>query len=339
MRPCVFVACSRERLELSYAIQEELEYEAEVTLWPQSSVKPSGYTLDHLLEVLHHFDFGVFLLTPDDETDIRGEKFKVTRDNVILELGMFVGRLGRDRCFILSPRGETKLRIPSDILGIETLSFDNNRSDGNWRAALGPAVNRIRKAIRKHGNLGLPKEPELIPPQRKQGVSKIERDQLETNISKVTESLGKSDQSCLLMIDIDRFTAINRWYGSEIGDQIIHEIYEIILRFFEGRFVCRLGGDQFVVCLVGTSATKAMDEAGQLVQEIKQFDWPNFAPNLFVTVSIGVAPFKHGRDIDEWIVRAIHGVLNAKKAGGARVSKGPTDIPYYLRVRYELMLS
>jgi hypothetical protein len=76
--------------------------------------------------------FAVVLLTPDDIGGSRdGEQRPRTRQNVILELGYFVGRLGRERVCALK-RGD--LEIPSDFGGVVYETFD---ASAGWKLALG----------------------------------------------------------------------------------------------------------------------------------------------------------------------------------------------------------
>lgn len=151
MKPKVFIGSSRESLETAYALQENLEREAEVTVWNQGIFEPSKYALESLTSLLETFDFGIFVFAADDVLRLRGEDFQVARDNVVFELGLFVGRLGKERNFVVMPRTSDGFHFPTDLLGLTPVMFDPDRQDGNVSAALGPACNKVSKMIRKFG--------------------------------------------------------------------------------------------------------------------------------------------------------------------------------------------
>jgi len=71
---------------------------------------------------------------------MRGKDNGAVRDNVLFELGLFIGRLGKDRNFIILPKGyEENLHRPTDLLGLTPALYEPNRQDENLQAALGPA--------------------------------------------------------------------------------------------------------------------------------------------------------------------------------------------------------
>jgi predicted nucleotide-binding protein len=91
-----------------------------------------GRTVMEKVEAHGDVGFAVVLLTPDDEGCMRGGTLEPrARQNVLLELGYFLGRLGRDKVCALK-RGTVE--IPSDFAGVVWESMD---SGNNWKQALG----------------------------------------------------------------------------------------------------------------------------------------------------------------------------------------------------------
>jgi len=150
MKPAVFIGSSSEGLDLTFAIQENLAVDAKATVWNQGVSEPSKWTLEALEEGLDQFQFGVFVFSQDDLLTLWKEQDSALRDNVLFELGLFVGRLGREQTFIVIPKDASDFRLPTDLLGLSTLTFDSKRRDRNLSAALGPTCHRIVEAMAKH---------------------------------------------------------------------------------------------------------------------------------------------------------------------------------------------
>jgi hypothetical protein len=149
MRQRVFIGSSSESLEIARAIEANLSKDHEPTVWDEGIFELSKDTLSGLLDRLDASDAAVFVLAPDDVLMLRNQKFDTARDNVVFELGLFIGRLGRDRTYFVVPRNHETLRLPSDLLGLVAADYDDARSDGNWDAAVSPACTRINSAIKK----------------------------------------------------------------------------------------------------------------------------------------------------------------------------------------------
>jgi predicted nucleotide-binding protein len=91
-----------------------------------------GRTVIEKIEAHGDVGFAVVLLTPDDEGRAKGGKLAPrARQNVILELGYFICRLGRSRICALK-RGDVEL--PSDFGGVVYEPFD---ASGGWKQKLG----------------------------------------------------------------------------------------------------------------------------------------------------------------------------------------------------------
>lgn len=146
-RPRVFIGSSTEGLQLAHVIQTLLEYDVDAEIWNQGTVFGLGdATLEALERAVLEYDFGIFVFTPDDELNSRDQIRPVARDNVVFELGLFVGKLTRRRAFVVHPFGKS-ITLPSDLAGLTTATYDPSKT--NLTAALGPTVQRIREAVQR----------------------------------------------------------------------------------------------------------------------------------------------------------------------------------------------
>ncbi len=148
-KPTVFIGSSHEGLDAARKVMVQLSDVADVTLWTDGVFPPTQGFLQSLINALERFDFAVFVFTPDDKTYSRGNDENSPRDNVTFELGLFMGRLGPTRVFVV--RSNEPLRILSDFSGVTMLKYDAKRSDGNMTAALAVPCDPIRDAIRDLG--------------------------------------------------------------------------------------------------------------------------------------------------------------------------------------------
>lgn len=147
----VFIGSSAEKIEYIEAVQLNLKPEKDlnVVCWHQGVFKISEYALTSLTNELMEASFGIFFLSDDDYVRIRKKEYKTVRDNVLFELGMFLGALGLERTYIIVPSGgDYEFRIPSDLKGINTTSYDVIQAIENLDAALGPACTEIKRKIR-----------------------------------------------------------------------------------------------------------------------------------------------------------------------------------------------
>lgn len=144
-KPVVFIGSSSEGEKIAYAIQENLEKDADVYVWTQGVFELGSSYLESLIKELDKADFAILVLTEDDITISRNQQTVSPRDNVLFELGLFMGRLGRDRSFFVYDKNKN-IKLPSDLLGITGAAFTMQQS-GNLNASLGAACNKMRTAI------------------------------------------------------------------------------------------------------------------------------------------------------------------------------------------------
>lgn len=143
----MFIGSSVEGKRIAEIIQESLEYDVDSTVWHQGVFGLSGGTLETLVNTLDEYDFATLVLTADDLLEKRNISGRSPRDNVLFELGLFMGALGRSRTFIVHSR-TTPPMLPTDLAGITPATYEER---GNLGAALGPACTKLKRAIEAQG--------------------------------------------------------------------------------------------------------------------------------------------------------------------------------------------
>jgi hypothetical protein len=149
-KPRLFIASSAESLPVAEAVNVNLDHEFEVTIWKNGTFKLSSTVIEDLVEKSSAVDFALFIFTPDDIATIRSRKEHVVRDNVVFEMGLFVGAIGKNRSFFLKPR-DTEIHLPTDLLGVTAADYDANRSDGDLVSATNKACALIKAEVDRLG--------------------------------------------------------------------------------------------------------------------------------------------------------------------------------------------
>ena len=155
MKPRIFIGSSGEGLKVAEYIKHKLQKaEFEVYLWTDDIFKANNSVLETLLREASLFDFGIMVATKDDFTKKRDKEFETARDNVVFEFGLFLGRLGTNRSFVIQEKGT---ELPSDLYGITVPRFemsDNLNSNFELNTEIDKIVKTIKEKIQL-GELGL----------------------------------------------------------------------------------------------------------------------------------------------------------------------------------------
>lgn len=149
------------------------------------------------------------------------------------------------------------------------------------------------------------------------------------------ERVRRMERPCsLIMIDLDRFKAVNDNHGHQAGDQLLRDVAEIIrTRVRAIDIPVRYGGDEFAVVLPDTEIRSAYVMAERIRAQIEQDPRTH---SFGITGSIGLAAYYHFDDetMENLIERADQSMYNAKSRGGNqvwffdmdKVKDAPTDI-------------
>lgn len=150
-RTKVFIISSVESLGVARIVQNSFAHDAFLPiLWTDGVFRVASYPMQALLDAVDDSDFAVAIAHGDDTSSIRGKDWPVPRDNVIFELGLFMGHLGKDRAILMEPR-EDGVKLPSDMTGITTIPY-RYESGRDAVALMAPACNALRDHILRLGS-------------------------------------------------------------------------------------------------------------------------------------------------------------------------------------------
>jgi len=127
-----------------------------------------------------------------------------------------------------------------------------------------------------------------------------------------------ADKGSILFLDLDGFKEINDNLGHETGDLVLKEVSQRIERVIEQKnlngAIFRLGGDEFIIHLVGIYNEQVLsDIAEYLVQKLSSWDFQE----LHLTVSIGIVTYTNEKilTLNELLKKADNALYRAKASG------------------------
>jgi len=126
----------------------------------------------------------------------------------------------------------------------------------------------------------------------------------------------------ILMIDLDHFKKFNDAYGHDAGDMVLRETGVSLTKGIRAEdFVCRFGGEEFVVVLPTADPETSRARAEKLRLKMRELTIMYQGKSLgMVTISVGVAAFpEHGRSPKELMAAADAALYQAKRGGRDRV--------------------
>ena len=124
----------------------------------------------------------------------------------------------------------------------------------------------------------------------------------------------------VMLCDLDNFKQVNDTFSHQVGDKILVQIAEILrLKVRQVDTVARYGGEEFIVLLPETKPTAASQIGKRIRKAVEVYAWDNIAPELAVTLSIGVAGDPTLPSYEKLVSLADDKLYKAKRSGKNKV--------------------
>jgi diguanylate cyclase (GGDEF)-like protein len=95
------------------------------------------------------------------------------------------------------------------------------------------------------------------------------------------------------IVDLDHFKRINDQLSHDVGDQVLTRVAKLLetelTAIAPDGFVCRLGGEEFLMVLPGVPVERAVARFDEVRRTVRGFAWETITSGIPITVSIGVA--------------------------------------------------
>ncbi|MGM0480621.1 MAG: diguanylate cyclase [Pseudomonadota bacterium] len=126
---------------------------------------------------------------------------------------------------------------------------------------------------------------------------------------------------CIAVADIDYFKRINDNFGHTAGDKTLQVLASMLRKSVkQSDFVCRYGGEEFVIIFPQTELEQALQRLENVRDKICNIPFKFKNDDIRITVSIGIAQFKHDNDTLTSVFEAADKALyEAKKRGRDQV--------------------
>jgi diguanylate cyclase len=140
----------------------------------------------------------------------------------------------------------------------------------------------------------------------------------------ITQSQAAGSSLCLIMADIDFFKKVNDTYGHLVGDNVIRMVAATLKNSIKGKdLAARIGGEEFAILLPDTPFDGAMKLANDIRLSFEGLDLKKKSTGESlgkITLSFGVAAYREGEAVDDFINRADKALYQSKNNGRNQVS-------------------
>ena len=127
---------------------------------------------------------------------------------------------------------------------------------------------------------------------------------------------GATASKSLALFDIDNFKVINDTYGHVAGDFILKRIAEVMTQMLTDCFICRYGGEEFVIVLDTKGSYEKLETLRKAIEnEVIEYEGHKHK----ITITIGVAKYSKEVSVEKWIEHADEKMYQGKNSGKNKI--------------------
>lgn len=147
MKPKIFISSSAKGMEFVNALTEKLSKAADPIVWSANELSLSGNIIEKLNEYIEESNYGVFFIAPDELSENNDGHINIVKENILFELGLWLGKKGKDSMVIVAPDNIKNNIFPSDIKILKNKYYSVNKNDLNKKGAVESTFDIINKEI------------------------------------------------------------------------------------------------------------------------------------------------------------------------------------------------
>ena len=119
----------------------------------------------------------------------------------------------------------------------------------------------------------------------------------------------------LALFDIDNFKKINDTYGHVAGDNVLKRVAKIANESLQGAFICRYGGEEFVVVLEDDGQGSSFNALEEFRKNIEKEPFEFEGNTVSLTITIGAEHYSEGVSLEKWVELADKRMYSGKNTG------------------------
>jgi diguanylate cyclase (GGDEF)-like protein len=132
--------------------------------------------------------------------------------------------------------------------------------------------------------------------------------------------LRLQDSLAIVVFDIDHFKQVNDRHGHQVGDTVLQTFASLLAaNVRDGDLAARIGGEEFVIILSGTTMDQAMQIAERIREGFAAQRFISSSGNFAATLSAGIAGGDGELDVLTLLRQADTALYDAKRSGRNRV--------------------